>query len=56
MKNPSISEVNNNAPLNKLILKQNEKLGLKIGKFRIEVFNDAKRGTLSLGNQDRLCK
>lgn len=50
MKNLSISEVNNNAPLNKLVLKQNEKLALKIGKCMIEVFNDAKRGTLSFGH------
>lgn len=47
MKNLSISEVNINAPLNKFFAKQNEKLALKIGKCMIEVFNDAKRGTLS---------
>jgi len=47
MKNLSISEVNISAPLNKLVLKQNEKVALKIEKFMIEVFNDAKRGTLS---------
>lgn len=33
--------------LNKLVLKQNEKLALKIRKCMIDVFNDAKRGTLS---------
>ncbi|XP_025423121.1 LOW QUALITY PROTEIN: zinc finger protein 862-like, partial [Sipha flava] len=43
----STSEININAPFNKLVSKQNEKLALKIGKFMIEVFNDAKRGTLS---------
>lgn len=47
MKNLSISEVNINAPLNKLVSRQNEKLALKIGKYMIEVFNDAKRCTLS---------
>lgn len=47
MKNLSTSEININAPLNKLVSKQNEKLAIKIGKFMIEVFNDAKRGTLS---------
>jgi hypothetical protein len=40
MKNLSIPEVNNIAPIYKLILKQNEK-------FMIEVFNNAKRNTLN---------
>lgn len=35
IKNLSVSEVNINAPLNKLVSKQNEKLALKIGKFMI---------------------
>lgn len=47
MKNLSTSAININAPLNKLVSKQNEKLALKIRKFMIEVYNDAKRGTLS---------
>lgn len=43
----SVSEVHNTAPLNKLILKQNKILALKISKLLVTVFNDSKRGTLS---------
>lgn len=43
----SISEVHNTAPLNKLILKPNKVLALKISKLLVTVFNDSKRGTLS---------
>lgn len=43
----SRSEVHNTAPLNKLILKQNKDLVLKISKLIVNVFNDSKRGTLS---------
>lgn len=43
----SVSKVHNTAPLNKLILKQNKVLALKISKLLVTVFNDSKRGTLS---------
>jgi len=58
MKNLSTSEININAPLNKLVSKQNEKLALKIGKFMTEVLMMLKEEllVLGLGNQEKLCK
>ena len=43
----SVFEIHNTAPLNKLILKQNKILELKISKLLITVFNDSKRGFLN---------
>lgn len=46
------------ASLNKLISKQNEKLALKISKYMVKVFSNAKGETLILGHnyQERLSK